>query len=514
MSTAASIKADRSARAYAWRVLSVTSLGAILSSLNISALNVALPVVARHFHASAASAPWLLLLYMITTTVMMLNFGRVADMTSRRELYIGGMALLTLSSLACGLAPNIVVLQAFRVAQAIGAGALITNTTAIITDAFPRDILPVGLSIQLTLVAAAQVAGPSLGGLLAQELGWRAVFWFNVPGGVVGVVWAMVSLRKVPRRPRRAETFDFVSAFLSLLILGGLITALSEGSALGWITPLVLVSACVFLITLPLFIWRQHRLADPLVDLALFGSWPRSSAYIANLLLAAIRLGVVLLVGLYLQSTGTQRTGIAGAVVSAVAAGIVLTSPVSGWMARHIRPQIMCTAGMVLAAAALIMLGASLGPGMSAVLIGGLLLLIGIGSGLFTTPNTASIMTSVPAERRGIANAVRSTSQNTGYALSTAALLGIATAPLPRAEKQLAYRGELSDLAPAAVGQFTMATHTALFALAALALFAAAISYSRGRNLLNEPERHVPLSARSLRAVLGLGVRNRLLSRS
>lgn len=484
MSTAASTRADRPARAYAWRVLSVTSLGATLSALNISALNVALPVVARHFHASATSAPWLLLLYMITTTVMMLNFGRVADLMGRRELYIAGMALLTLSSLACGLAPNIAVLQVFRVAQAIGAGALITNTTAIITDAFPRDILPVGLSIQLTLVAAAQVAGPSLGGLLAQELGWRAVFWFNVPGGVVGVIWAVVSLRRVPRRPR-TETFDFISAFLSLLILSGLVTALSEGSALGWTTPLVLVSGGIFLITLPLFVRRQHRLADPLVDLSLFDSWARSSAYITNLLLAAIRLGAILLVGLYLQGTGAQRTGIAGVIVSAVAVGIVLTSPVSGWMARHLRPQIMCTAGMGLTAAALIALGASLDPRMPAVLIGGLLLLIGVGAGLFSTPNTASIMTSVPAERRGIANAVRSTAQNTGYALSTAALLGIATAPLPRAEKQLAYRGELSGLGPAAVGRFTTATHTALLVLAGLALFAAAISYSRGKNPLN-----------------------------
>lgn len=481
-----STRDERAARAYAWRVLSVTSLGSILSAINISTLNVALPVVARHFHASGTSASWLLLGYMIVTTVMMLSFGRLADIMGRRELYIAGIACLTVTSLACGLAPSIEWLQVFRIAQAISAAALITNTTAILTDAFPRSILPVGLSIQMTLVASAQVAGPALGGLLAQHLGWRAVFWFNVPGGVVGTCWALMTLRRMPRRMSK-ERFDVVSSVLSLLIIGGLVTGLSQGTQTGIANPLVLASLTAFVVAVPLFIRRQRRVASPLLDLSLFDSWPRVSAYASNLVLAVIRLGVVLLIGLYLQGTGAHSTGVTGLIASSVAVGIVFTSPVAGWLVTKFSPQLVCTSGIALQAVALTVLATALDPSTPAMVLVGLLFVIGVGTGLFMTPNTTSIMTSVPPERRGIANAVRSTCQNTGYALSTALVLGLATFPLSRAYRDLAYQGRLGQLQPAAVGQFTTAVHVAFWVLASLAVFAAFISYSRGSDRIMMP---------------------------
>ena len=486
-----SSKADRAARAYAWRVLSVTSLGSILSAVNISALNVALPVVVRHFRAGATGASWLLLAYSVTTTVTMLSFGRLADLIGRRGLYVAGIAGLTLASLACGLAPSLPVLQVFRVAQAICAAALITNTAAIITDAFPRELLPAGLSIQLTLVAASQVAGPALGGVLAEHLGWRAVFWFNVPGGLIGTFWALVVLRRIPR-PTSQESFDWVSAALTLLVLGGLVTGLSEVSTAGWTAPLVLVSFIAFGAALPLFVLRQRRAASPLVDMALFDSWARAAAYLTNFLLAAIRLGAVLLTGLYLQAAGSTSTGTAGLVVSCVAAGIVVTSPVAGWLVVGVGPQVVCTAGAALSAVALAILGWRLQPGTPPAIVAAVLLAIGVGAGLFMTPNTTAIMTSVPARRRGIANAVRSMSQNTGYALGTAVLLGIATAPLPAADKRAAYRGELSHLGDRAVARFTTSTHAAFWVLGGLAVLAVGISGTRGPAPIGPAPRTTP----------------------
>lgn len=261
-----------------------------------------------------------------------------------------------MSSFACGLAPNVELLEIFRIVQAVGAAALITNTTAILTDAFPAEVLATGLSTQLTLVAAAQVAGPTLGGFLAQSAGWRAVFWFNVPTGLVGLAWALVTLRKLPSRFVR-EPFDFAGSLLSLLMLGGLVMALSEGAALGWTDPLVFAGVALFGLATPLFIRRQRRISAPLVDLTLFDSRPRAAAYATNLILAAIRLGVVLLIALYLQAARTGQATRAGLVVSTVAAGIVLTSPVAGWMVRRVQPRTVCTIGLAATAAALILLG-------------------------------------------------------------------------------------------------------------------------------------------------------------
>ena len=173
---------------YAWRVLSVTSLGVLLSGINTSTLDVALPVVARHFSASATESSWIVLSYMLVNTILILVFGRVADIVGRRRLYMVGLAVLTGASVLCGFAPSALVLAICRALQAVGAAALITNTTALLTDAFPRRLLSTGLSFNVTAASAAQVAGPLVGGALAGALGWRAVFWFNVPFGVAGLL--------------------------------------------------------------------------------------------------------------------------------------------------------------------------------------------------------------------------------------------------------------------------------------------------------------------------------------
>jgi MFS family permease len=245
----------------------------------------------------------------------------------------------------------------------------------------------------------------------------------------------------------------------------------------------VVVSAALFVLATPVFVIRQRRVQAPLVDLRLFDNWGRASAYLTNLVLAAIRLGAVLLIGLYLQGTGTGGSSVAGLVVSSVAVGIVVTSPVSGWLTGRLPAQIVCTAGMAMTAVALGFLGLGLEPSTRPIVLAVVLFCLGVGAGLFMTPNTASIMTSVPADRRGIANAVRSTCQNTGYTLSTAVLLGVATYPLSTVERRLAYRGELSTLGPHAVSQFTAAMHLAFCGLAVLALVAALVSYSRGDRL-------------------------------
>ncbi|RZS89651.1 EmrB/QacA subfamily drug resistance transporter [Motilibacter rhizosphaerae] len=483
MTATSASAAEREEAAYAWRVLSVTSLGVILTGLNTSTLDVGLPAVSRHFGASPAQASWFLLAYMLVNTTMILVFGRVADLVGRRRLYVTGLAGFTLASLACGAAPTAGALIAFRAVQAVGAAAIITNTTALLTDAFPRRLLSTALGLNITIISAAQVAGPVVGGGMVEAFGWRAVFLFNVPFGVAGVVWALLTLRSSPATAQ-GESFDVLGAVLSALALGGLVVALSQGGATGWASPAVVGGALVALVALPAFlalqVSRPRRGQDPLVDLRLFADRERAMAYLAVFLLAVSRFAVVLLVSLFLQAAQGLDALQAGVRVLPVALGMMLVSPVAGRLAQRVPPRLLGTAGLLLSAAGLLVLAVAVRPSLPGSVVAPALLAVGIGTGLFMTPNTSAIMASVPPARRGIANGLRSMLQNTGFVVSTAMSLAIVTSPLTPGEKRAAYAGTLSSLPGHELGAFVDGYRTAFVVLAALCVLGAVASLLRG----------------------------------
>src|ERR1700761_545432 len=451
---------DRAQTRYAWRVLSGTSLGVLLAGTHTSTLDVALPVVARLFSANATQASWIVLSYMLVNTILILVFGRVADIVGRRRLYMVGLAILTGASVLCGFAPSALVLAVCRALQAVGAAALITNTTALLTDAFPKRLLSTGLSFNVTATAAAQVAGPLVGGALATAFGWRAVFWFNVPFGVAGMLWAIRTLRVDPPR-RTREPFDLVGAGLTFTLVGGLVLALSEGGALGWSDPLVVVGGALFAVSLPAFIITQRRRRYPMLDLSMFSDRERSMAFASTMLMAVARFAVVLLIALYLQAASGANPFQAGVRVIPVAGGMGLASPLAGWLAKRDPVRWVSSTGMAIAATGLAVLAATISPTLAYPVIGGCLLAVGIGSGIFMTPNTTSIVSGVQPGRRGIVNGVRSMLQNTGYAVRTAMSPAIVTSPLTPGQKQAAYAGTLSRLSRPALDNFTRGYSTA-----------------------------------------------------
>ncbi|MFI7103202.1 DHA2 family efflux MFS transporter permease subunit [Streptomyces sp. NPDC050161] len=463
-----------------WQVQVIAGLGGFLAGVNTSTMDVALPTVSRHFGASASAASWTLLSYMLVTTVLVFVFGRVADMIGRRRMYLGGIALLTAGSLLCGLAPGIAWLIAFRCIQAIGAAALLCNITALITDAFPARRLPTALGVNATIAALAQVLGPAVGGALASGLGWRAVFWFNVPVGLIGLLWARLSLRP-GATPTEREPFDYLGALLSTLALGGLILALSEGGALGWTSTPVLAGLALFTVFGPFFLAVQARRRHPLLDLTLFADRARSLAYLALFLMAMAYFAVVLLMSLYLQAAAGMAPYQAGLHVLYVALAMAAAAPVAGRLRDRFSARGLASTGLALAAAGLFALAAVVAPRMNNALLAVCLLAVGAGVGLFMTPNTSAIMGSVRAERRGIANGVRQTVQNAGYAVSTALALTIATGGLPTPVKEAAYSGTVSALPPHTLQALTSGYRWALLTLAATCVLGLIASLSRGR---------------------------------
>jgi MFS family permease len=277
-------QAERDRLRYAWRVLSVVSMASILTALGSSSLNVALPDVVRHFHASASAASWMLLSFLLANTVLMVIFGRLADMFGRRPMYLCGLATYTGASLLLGFAPNAWWVVGLRVLQAAGGAMLLTNSAALLADAFPRPQLARGMGIYIASFSVAQLVGPTLGGFLSHRLGWQWVFWYNVPLGVICLVWGTVALRRgtTAGSERRLDLPGILLVFASL---SGLLFGLSRVGDAGWTDPAVLVGVLGFAVAVPVFVLVERRSRYPVVDLGLLptgcsvSAWPpRSSA--------------------------------------------------------------------------------------------------------------------------------------------------------------------------------------------------------------------------------------------
>ena len=455
-------------RRYAWLVLSVTSLGMVLTGLNASMLNVALPRVVSHFHADAFAANWLLLSFQLVNTVMILVFGRLADIFGRREMYLLGFAVFTVASLLAGLAPNVGIVIALRAVQAIGSAMILANSSALITAAFPPDLLGQGMGIYMGTISIASLIGPSLGGALVAAAGWRWVFWFNVPVGVVATAWGVATLRRVPRGPR--EKVDGPGNVLAFAFLGGLLLALSEGGTLGWTAPAVIVGALAFVLLLPPFLWWERRTDHPVVDLTLFRDRFFTLASAAAFFQTLARFSVVLIFALLFQSRYGDDPFSAGLKVMPVPLGMLIASPLTGFLGRHQDQRRLSTWGSIVTTAGLVVLLVTVGGSGSYPVVASGLLLSGLGTGVFLTSNTTAIMARAPENRLGIINGVRLMVQNCGIVIGTALTLALITSPLDRPARSFVYRGDLGHLSSRHVSQLVTGYRWALSVMIAAAV--------------------------------------------
>ena len=457
-----------------WAVLVAASSGALLCFLNLSALNVALPAVARSLHASPTQASWILLSYMLVSTVCILSFGRLADLWGRRQLFLAGLCLFVVACAACALAPTAELMLASRVGQAIGAAGVMANASALVSDAFGRRKMGLALGVLAMVAALAQVVGPLAGGFVVSWWGWRALFMLNVPIGLGVLAW---SWKVLPQSAAAApERFDLAGAALSLIGIGCVTYALSMAGTRGWTSTPVWAFMLTGLCAIGLFSGVQMRVASPLVDPSLFGDPGRRTAYAGILLLSMTQAAPLLLVALYLQACAGLQPSEAGLRIAPVAFGMLMAAPVAGILLRRFRPESICVGGMLLAACALALLAALLQPTIGAVQLALCLWVLGLGIGSFVTPNNASILQSVMPQRRGVANGVRSTLQNTGIMVGTALTLSVAMAGLPSgAQRMILGNGGGPALSSVDVAAFGRGASSALAVLAVLCLAGAAL---------------------------------------
>jgi len=399
-----------------------------MTALNGSAVNTALPVIRLAFHTDVATIQWIVTTYLLVVSALLLTFGRIGDQIGHRRVYLAGFAVFVGCSVLCGIANSPAMMIAARSLQGLGAAMLFASGPAVVTRSCPPEQRGRALGLLGAATYLGLTVGPSVGGWLTQSWTWRAVFYLNVPFGFAAMILAV---RFVPPEPRtgsrRAATadgrpgadeagFDVAGAVLFALALVVLMLAfgrMSRGSSdLGGLAAL-LGGAFVLLAA---FIWRQHRAAAPLLDLSLFRDRLFSAAMIsATLNYVAVFCATFVLPFYLIQGRGLAP-GAAGALLTAQPLVMAVCTPLSGALSDRIGSRLPSSLGMAILAGGLLLTSRLPDNAPLAWVVAGLALM-GLGNGIFASPNSSALMGAAPRHRQGIASGVLATARNLGMML-------------------------------------------------------------------------------------------------
>src|SRR5690242_12778755 len=253
---------------YKWWALSCTSLGMLLATINSGTLIIALPDLERSLGTTLLQLVWVILAYMIASTVLVLTAGRLSDLFGRKKAYVGGFLLFTAASLGAGFSADGTQLILWRIVQGVGGTLLFANAAALVTDAFPREQLGLAMGTNTMVAAVGLVIGPVLGGALV-AISWHWVFWFNVPLGLAGAVWGWLVLHELSTRDEQ-RGLDLLGTTVFVAGLTGLVYGLSRGGISGWNDPLVIGPLIAAVVLLPAFVLIERRASAPMLDLTIF----------------------------------------------------------------------------------------------------------------------------------------------------------------------------------------------------------------------------------------------------
>ena len=478
-------------RHYRWWALSCTSLGMLLATINSGTLIIALPDLERSLDAGVLSLVWVILAYMIASTVLVLTAGRLSDLFGRKRAYVGGFVVFAVASLGAGFADDVTQLILWRVLQGVGGAFLFANAAALVTDAFPRSQLGVAMGTNTMVAAVGLVLGPVLGGALV-AISWPWVFWVDVPFGLLGAAWGALVLRELAR-PDSVRGLDVPGTLTFVVGLTGLVLGISRGGITAWNDPVVIVSLVVAAVLLPAFVWIESRSAAPMLDLQIFRNRLFGAAAGAAFINGLSRFALMFVFVFYYQGAQGDDPITAGIKLAPLALGMLVASPLAGlWADRH-GSRALSAGGMLVSAFGL--------AGMTTLGVHtpyweGLvwLTIVGIGSGMFNSPNTAAMMGVVPAHRRGIAAGARMMLQNTGAVLSIAFVLAVITNAVPRDTLLQILSGLASGLSDERLAPFIHNMHTALWALALTSVVGAIVCLMRPAHVASDP-----VSSRSAR---------------
>jgi EmrB/QacA subfamily drug resistance transporter len=470
-----------------WMCFFCVAIGTFIAYLDSSIVNIALPSLSRYFEADLSVIEWIVTSYLLMITGLVVIFGRAADIHGRKKLYIFGFVIFTISSALCGAAPNVWSLVAFRCLQGVGAASLLANGTAIVTEVFPQKERGRALGMMASVLAASAIIGPLLGGFLADNVGWRSIFYVNIPIGIAGVFLAVKELPTTTTRGT-GERFDIGGAITLLGSLSCFLFLINTLSRSDWQITTVVGLAIGMMALTAAFFTIETRVKQPLLDLSLFRRRAFSAATASSYLSFWAMASVSFLLPFYLdRGLGLNRTR-SGYIMAPIPIVLVIFAPLGGYLSDRLGARLISTTGAVINCFGLLCLS-TLTTATTPLGVILRMLPFGIGMGLFQPPNNSAIMGAVPTSRLGIASGMISAIKNLGSMSGVAVTSLCFTVAQAAALKQMQTHGLEETLADQ---QSFVAAVSAMYLLSAgICSLAVVMSLVRGNKPRGEFEQDV-----------------------
>jgi EmrB/QacA subfamily drug resistance transporter len=441
-----------------WLCFTAIALGTFVGFLDSSIVNIALPTLTRHFQTDLNVIKWVVTSYLLMITGLVIIFGRLADMYGRKRLYIFGLIVFTISSALCGAAPTIWTLILFRCLQGMGAAALLANNTALITETFPGKERGKALGMLGSVLALAAITGPLVGGFLTDLIGWRSIFYVNLPVGIPGIILAA---KVLPSQPRHSsgEKFDFLGAITLFACLTSFLFLTNVLSKPEWhpstFVPLLVATLALAII----FLMIEARVEHALLDLSIFRKWAFTTAVLASFLAFWGIASISFLMPFYLDRVLLLDPTKSGILLAPVPIALAIAAPLGGYLTDRFGVRAICTTGAAINFFGLIVL-ATLSTTTSTLGVFLRMIPFGVGMGLFQPPNSNAMMGAVPVNRLGIVSGMIGLLKNLG------SMTGVTVTSLVSTVTQVAVLNQLN-----ASGVFGAAAERESFASAVRVTF-------------------------------------------
>jgi EmrB/QacA subfamily drug resistance transporter len=451
---------------YKWVALTVTTVGTLMAGVDTRIVIIGLPTIARELGADLESIIWVSQAYVLASTIGLLLIGRVTDIVGRVKIYNIGFVIFTIGSALSAVSFSAGQLIASRVVQGIGSAMLITNSAAILTDASPKNELGTMLGINQIAFRVGSVMGLTLSGVILAITDWRALFYINIPIGIFGTIWAHVRLREIgtkdASRKMDWEGFGLFTTGLTSVMLS--ITFLSYGlSDYRYGIGLIIIGFVLLFVFVRVETSKRNK--SPLLDMSLFKIREFAAGNLAQLMNALAWAGVILLTSFYLQVVLGDSPLIAGLAILPLDATFVIAGPLSGKLSDKYGPRILSTIGLVVSSAGFLILS-QITASTTYPVLALVFAFLGIGNGMFVSPNISAIMGSVPANRRGIASGFRTTTFNIGLTASAGIAVLLVSIVVPYDTLTGLITGTSTSLLGVGRAEFLSGFKTAVFILA------------------------------------------------